>query len=220
MPAAKKSTNTKQKQSLISKLKLNTLKGRILATVLVFAVIGGGLAVYKSFAYAPNNGQKQTFSYTVAAGTLRADDSIPGFQWNTVDKPSIYKESSKNNTQVIKLPGISPDQSQPNYATITDKKWGITIPQGQVYDWCATLKGYFNDTGSSMYLADPDYQGYRTNIDNVGDLDNTVSDLGNGYVIRCSKAKITARYKLVGPFYLAHSSKKDGYVASIDLRFY
>lgn len=42
----------KKKQSRLAKLgaKLKTPKGRIIATVLVFAVVGGGFMVYKSFA--------------------------------------------------------------------------------------------------------------------------------------------------------------------------
>ena len=55
MPVAKKTTannktNKTKKVSLIQKLKLNTLKGKMLATVLIFALIGGGVMVYKSFA--------------------------------------------------------------------------------------------------------------------------------------------------------------------------
>lgn len=42
----------KKKQSIISKLgsKLKTPKGRLVATLLIFAVIGGGIFVYRSFA--------------------------------------------------------------------------------------------------------------------------------------------------------------------------
>ncbi len=41
---------TTSRQSLLAKLKLNTFKGRMIATILAFALVGGGIMVYRSFA--------------------------------------------------------------------------------------------------------------------------------------------------------------------------
>lgn len=56
----------KKKQSRFARLgaKLRTPKGRLAATVLVFAAIGGGIFVYKSFA------ATASWSYTVGNGLL------------------------------------------------------------------------------------------------------------------------------------------------------
>ena len=58
-----------KKQSIFSKLGagLRTPKGRLVATVLVFGAIGGGILVYKSFAATPPSYQ---WNYTVDAGNV------------------------------------------------------------------------------------------------------------------------------------------------------
>ena len=50
MPAKKK-VSKKQKLPLLSKLKINTVKGRMIAVIVAFAFVGGGIMVYRSFAY-------------------------------------------------------------------------------------------------------------------------------------------------------------------------
>ena len=50
MPTPNKKPTTKKKQSFFSRLKPTTKKAKILTTVAAFAVIGGGIMVYRSFA--------------------------------------------------------------------------------------------------------------------------------------------------------------------------
>ncbi len=126
MPTAKKPINKKQKQSLVSKLKLNTLKGRILATVLVFAVIGGGFAVYKSFA-ATN---ETIFTYDVARGTMIKGGSGSSY----VSRSTNQVDNNKANHPVVRLTKVG------DYIKIFDNTYGITIPKGQYFDICMSVK--------------------------------------------------------------------------------
>ena len=50
MPASNKKSTTKKKQSFFARLKPTTKKAKILTTVVAFAIIGGGVMVYRSFA--------------------------------------------------------------------------------------------------------------------------------------------------------------------------
>mgnify|MGYP000956285036 CR=1 FL=1 len=50
MPASNKKSTTKKKQSFFARLKPTTKKAKILTTVAAFAIIGGGIMVFRSFA--------------------------------------------------------------------------------------------------------------------------------------------------------------------------
>lgn len=198
MPAAKKSTNSKQKQSLISKLKLNTLKGRILTTVLVFAVIGGGFAVYKSFAATPY----RSFVYDVARGTM-----IKGGAGAT-----YYSESSKSNKTVVKL------TKKNDYVKIFDNTYGITIPTNQIFDFCITAKPELKETYAILYNDTTD------NYPIVAGTWNAVESFSSGYVKSCMTGGSGMRYGFTakGPFYykLNQNPLTTRYIESIELRFY
>ncbi len=62
MPATK---NTKaQRGGILSKVNLQTPKGRLIVTVLAFAIVGGGVLVYRSFAATAR------WTYTAATNTI------------------------------------------------------------------------------------------------------------------------------------------------------
>lgn len=87
MPAQKK------KQSRFSKMSslLNTTTGRLVATILVFAVVGGGIFVFKSFA------ATSSWTYTIDTGTMEASSTNTAkCKVSKVRDPSFYNSTIAN----------------------------------------------------------------------------------------------------------------------------
>ncbi len=107
MPTAKK------KQSIFSKINLKSPKTRGIIILLAFAVIGGGVMVFRSFA-----ATTQSFGYDPSQGTLKGG---PG--------ASIITEPGKNNLPVVTV-------ANGGYATVDNPVHGITIGAGQNAQYC------------------------------------------------------------------------------------
>lgn len=118
MPAKKK------KHSLLVRLgqKLKTPKGRLIAIMLVFAVIGGGIFVYKSFA------ATASWTYTLDNGYMVANGSSGGCKTVKVRDPSFYNSTVANMTC-----------SSTGSSTISTR--GAAGADNQTYRVCAWAKG-------------------------------------------------------------------------------
>ena len=77
-----------KKKNLLSRINFRSRKIQLLTTVLVFAVIGGGILIYKSFA------ASATWSYSIANGASVVTGST------TCSNQTVYNDSTKNNTPV------------------------------------------------------------------------------------------------------------------------
>lgn len=119
----------KKKQSRFARLgaRLKTPKGRLVATVLVFAVVGGGIFVYKSFA------ATAAWGYQVSYGNLYGSASIDCSQSTSYD--------SQFKTNVLSL-FCKQNAIGPNGASARTR--GSWLPKsyvGSQLRFCAYIKG-------------------------------------------------------------------------------
>lgn len=144
MPAKKK------KQSLISRLNLKSPKGRLIVTLIAFAAIGGGVMVYKSFAYAFSN----TWIYNFSSNTLEHTQVT-----NSICQASAVEDPSKNNTKVgmITCNGHGAGGVIRAKGAYLDTSWTA----GKKYLVCATVKGSADFMSISL---SSDAFGYRASI--------------------------------------------------------
>lgn len=145
MPAPKK-TN---KSNALKKLDLNTPKGRLIVSVLAFAIIGGGIIVYKSFAAVA------TWTYTAAANTIAIGETPTASPCKTT-KIELGDQKNPNPGFNLKCsaPGVA-DASTPNAAFIMPKATPVdaTMVTGKTYEVCATARGK-GDARISIIFAD------------------------------------------------------------------
>ena len=132
MPAPKK-TN---KNNALKKLDLNTPKGRLIVSVLAFAIIGGGIIVYKSFAAVA------TWTYTAAANTIAIGETPTASPCKTT-KIELGDQKNPNPGFNLKCsaPGVA-DSYTPNAAFIMPKATPIDSTMvGKNFQICATARG-------------------------------------------------------------------------------
>lgn len=120
----------KKKQSWLARLgaRIRTPKGRLIATVLVFAAIGGGILVYRSFA------ARHVWGYTIAQGNLQ----IPPYNNSGCKSSKTYDSQFNANVFVLYC-----DKSVTG-ATARASMVGAYLPAGYQnisYRVCAYLKG-------------------------------------------------------------------------------
>lgn len=120
----------KKKQSRLSSLgaKLKTPKGRLVATFLVFAVIGGGIFVYKSFAA------------TIAWPYDTANKNLTVASKGTCKQSTVWDASFKQDVFVI---GCNNNSGSPAYNNASVRTSGAYLPAGYngKYRICAWVKG-------------------------------------------------------------------------------
>lgn len=120
---AKKPVKKTNKSSIFTKLKLNTVKGRMIATVLVFALVGGGIMVYKSFA-ATNS----YFSPGVCTGV-----GEPAFGYCKKIEDNVLG-GNKAASPVTELKGV------PQLTTVYDTSFNASLPNGYWGRMCIKAK--------------------------------------------------------------------------------
>ena len=131
----------KKKQSLFSKLgaKLRTPKGRLVATILIFGAIGGGILVYRSFAATPPS---QTWNYTLGAGNVSLGST------GIINGPSCaaptFSEPQKSNMKVANLTCAANTASLPAKSNTIAFIKGAYLPASYINSnirICAYIKG-------------------------------------------------------------------------------
>lgn len=155
----------KKKQSRFTKLgaRLKTPKGRLVATVLMFAVIGGGIFVYKSFAA---TGATFTWNYTINSGT--AETRADGLNCKGYNPQEAQKNNMKIHEFICARGGngvaqILGSYLPANYANRNYRICAYVKGSGkfttQIYykDIPGTIKGtsYNINTGSYGYYCSP-----------------------------------------------------------------
>lgn len=130
----------KKKQSLLTKLNLSSPKNRIILTVALFAVVGGGITVYKSFAAS-------------IIGTANADQ-IVGYSGGSKYPTKIIKDDvgGKANVNVWQVP----------IASSAKPKTAIRIPANTKYQVCYNVKGVgeFSAFGHEIIASSISYYKY------------------------------------------------------------
>lgn len=124
-----KTVKTAKSPKTTGGISLNSNRGRFIATILIVAIIGGGLFVYRSFA-----STTATWTYTVANTQLKEASGAN----NSPCKATVVNEPSKNNTKVINL-ACSTDGAGATAQTV-----GASITSALVnrpYRMCAVIKG-------------------------------------------------------------------------------
>ncbi len=175
-----KSKTTKKKGSTFSRINFGSTKTRIIVTLLVFGVIGGGLLVYRSYAATQNQ-----WNYNVSSGTLKITSKLRGSE--------PVKETVKNSKLVAQLDtGDKVTVVQPG--TIFP-----AVPAGQSMRLCVVtntpnplLRASQKDTsGRDRYFGD------ASATSNTTFSRNEVESVGNGYYLACTY-KRTREYTLAG----------------------
>ncbi len=123
-------TSNKQKPSLLSKLQLNTFKGRMIAIVTVFALLGGGIMVYKSFAYSFSN----QWTYNLVSNNLKLEAN------SSICTARDVVDPSKNSQRVASL-SCNGGYGGAAGATTVGAYLDVTQSSGKNYVLCATVKG-------------------------------------------------------------------------------
>lgn len=105
---------TKKKKNNSSKLNFNSPKARGLLLLIAFALVGGGVMVYRSFASTTT----QSFVYDVSQGTLKSSAGS-----------AIVTDDAKNSLQVVSVaPG--------GKAIVDNAAHGITVSKDQNAQYC------------------------------------------------------------------------------------
>lgn len=160
MPIKKKKQS---RMSLIGRI-IKTPKGRLLATILIFAVIGGGILVYKSFAATPS----RTWSYSLASGNLYGN----GMAGCTNKK--ITDAQFKVDVLMLVCPT--------NYystSAYTDGAWLPASYGGKKFRFCAYVKGKAPELNIWTTLK-PNYQKSNDIIRSISNFSS------NGYGYFCT----------------------------------
>lgn len=127
-----KSSNSNKTKSIKSKrYNLSDSKTRMFIIMLSFAIIGGGVFVYRSFAATPS------WTYTVSTKNLVGSNGPVG----STCKATNVVDSTKNNSTVIKLTcGSTMSTAQASRASIVGA--AITTEMvGKYYHLCTVIKG-------------------------------------------------------------------------------
>ncbi|MEI6480704.1 MAG: hypothetical protein WCO19_00175 [Candidatus Saccharibacteria bacterium] len=155
----------KKKQSLFSKLgaKLRTPKGRLIATILIFGAIGGGILVYRSFAATPPS---QTWNYTIDAGNV--EYGSPGTINGPVCPVSTFSEPQKSNMKVANLTCAANTASLPAKSVQVAFTKGTYLPASYTNSnirICAYIKGIA--ANGSVNVAIFTASGYQNSLWNL-----------------------------------------------------
>lgn len=134
MPVTK---NTKtSKSGLLSRINLSTPKGRLIVTVLAFAIVGGGIVVYRSFAAVA------TWTYTAGTNTVIAGE-VPTASPCKVTRIDIGDAKNPNAAFNLKCnaPGVA-DAATNNAAYILPKATPVDATMiSKNFELCATARG-------------------------------------------------------------------------------
>jgi hypothetical protein len=169
-----KSNKTKSLKS--KRYNLSDAKTRMFIIILSFAIIGGGVLVYRSFAATPS------WTYNIANKNLIGSNGTTGSSC----KATNVVDASKNNNTVIKLTCTNTETAQAaSKATIVGASITSTM-LNKYYHLCTYIKG----TGNiGMWLTMP---GLVTNSQTV----TTTSAKSEQYNKSCSEAIVATK---VGP---------------------
>ena len=137
--AKKSASKKKQSSGLLAKLNLNNPKNRIIATVVVFAIVGGGIFVFKSFA------ATASWVYNRSNNNLGAVDQGPGAPC----RATVATDSGgKNPISVVNLAcsrdgqaAIATTQGSYLSGTLIKKSYRICVTAKVAGQITATLSG-------------------------------------------------------------------------------
>lgn len=172
MPVAKK------KPSVLNKINTFSSKHRGLVIILAFAIVGGAIMVFRSFAATGNS------TYTVDNKTLTAGIN------------STYgKESKKNNAGIINMKIATSAAYRGGIAIVGNQNTGIVA--NQKFRLCTTI----NNLGAG--IAANNNLPLRISFSNTRNSPVTQkalsdvkynADLGNGYIEYCTQELASARF--------------------------
>lgn len=155
MPAKTRSTANKKSNNILRKIDLNTTKGRMIVTLLAFALVGGGIMVFRSFA--------ATASWTYTAGQktiiLGETPTSSPCKVNTVELGDAKNPN----------PGFNLKCAAPGVAVANSIQAAYVVPKatpvdatmvGWAYEICADVRG---QGAVNLELMSSDAQGGNKN---------------------------------------------------------